>query len=311
MALTKQMGATATATGAGPGRRAVHSGSAAKRVGSGSRHRRGVTRWVVLGLLTLTMLVTLFPFFMAAINAVKTAQDFTAHGPLALPRSFDLTAIKNFWQNVNYTNKLGNSVLISGSVAIFGTAISVLNAYALGIGRIKARKALLVILLLATTIPQEALIYPLYYLAKAVDLYDTRFVVIIISTVMSSAFGTYLLASVLSAFPAEILEAARIDGASRWQVLRHVILPVIRPTLAVLMTFFFIWTWNDFFLPLIMLVSNDNQTASVALGSLQGQYTSSPTSLAAASLMGILPAVVFFLIFQRTLTRGAVAGAVK
>jgi raffinose/stachyose/melibiose transport system permease protein len=81
--------------------------------------------------------------------------------------------------------------------------------------------------------------------------------------------------------------------------------------LMVLMTFFFIWTWNDFFLPLVMLVSNDNQTASVALGSLQGQYTSSPTSLAAASLMGIVPAVLFFLIFQRTLTRGAVAGAVK
>lgn len=281
------------------------------RVVSASRHRRGAGRWIVLALLTLAVLATLFPFAMAATNAIKSVEDFTAHGPLGLPRSFDLTAIKDFWQEVDYTNKLLNSILISGAVAVAGTAISVLNAYALGIGRIKARRSLLVLLLLATTIPQEALIYPLYYLAKAVGLYDTRLVVIIISAVMSSAFGTYLLASVLSAFPPEILEAARIDGAGRWQVLRHVVIPVIRPTLMVLMTFFFIWTWNDFFLPLVMLVSNDNQTASVALGSLQGQYTSSPTSLAAAALMGILPAVAFFLIFQRTLTRGAVAGAVK
>jgi raffinose/stachyose/melibiose transport system permease protein len=265
----------------------------------------------VLVVLVLAALMTLFPFVLAAINAIKTADDYTAHGPLALPRSFDLSAIKDFWQNVGYTNKLLNSILISGSVAVLGTAISVLNAYALGIGRIKARNWLLVLLLLATTIPQEALIYPLYYLAKAVGLYDTRLVVIIITAVMMSAFGTYLLTSVMTAFPAEILEAARIDGAGRWQVLRHIVVPVIRPTLAVLMTFFFIWTWNDFFLPLVMLVSNDNQTASVALGSLQGQYTSSPTSLAAASLMGILPAVAFFLIFQRTLTRGAVVGAVK
>jgi raffinose/stachyose/melibiose transport system permease protein len=302
MTLTTEADATATITRPRP---------ATAGAGSASRHRRGVTRWIVLALLILAALATLFPFAMAAINAIKTVDDYTAHGPLALPRSFDLGAITDFWQEVDYTNKLVNSILISGSVAVLGTAISVLNAYAIGIGRIKARKSVLLLLLLATTIPQEALIYPLYYMAKAVNLYDTKLVVVIISAVMSSAFGTYLLASVLTAFPPEILEAARIDGAGRWQVLRHVVIPVIRPTLAVLMTFFFIWTWNDFFLPLVMLVSNDNQTASVALGSLQGQYTSSPTSLAAASLMGILPAVLFFLIFQRTLTRGAVAGAVK
>jgi raffinose/stachyose/melibiose transport system permease protein len=307
MTLTSEVGTGA----ARPGGRRVRPSSPADRARAGVRHRRGVTGWVVLVVLVLAALMTLFPFVLAAINAIKTGDDYTAHGPLALPRSFDLSAIKDFWQNVGYTNKLLNSILISGSVAVLGTAISVLNAYALGIGRIKARNWLLVLLLLATTIPQEALIYPLYYLAKAVGLYDTRLVVIIITAVMMSAFGTYLLTSVMTVFPAEILEAARIDGAGRWQVLRHIVVPVIRPTLAVLMTFFFIWTWNDFFLPLVMLVSNDNQTASVALGSLQGQYTSSPTSLAAASLMGILPAVAFFLIFQRTLTRGAVVGAVK
>lgn len=308
MALTEDLGASVTTR---PARRAAAKDSGSRRPDPASRHRRGATRWVVLALLVLAVLVTLFPFYLAAINAIKTGDDYAAHGALALPRSFDLTAIRDFWQNVDYTNKLENSILISGAVAVFGTAISLLNAYALGIGKIRARTVLLVCLLLATTIPQEAMIYPLYYLAKGVGLYDTKLVVIIISSVLSSAFGTYLLSSVLATFPPEILEAARIDGAGRWQVLRLVVVPVIWPTLAVLMTFFFIWTWNDFFLPLIMLVSNDNQTASVALGSLQGQYTTSPTSLAAASLMGILPAVAFFLIFQRTLTRGAVVGAVK
>lgn len=308
MALTEDLGASVTTR---PARRAAAKDSGSRRPDPASRHGRGATRWVVLALLVLAVLVTLFPFYLAAINAIKTGDDYAAHGALALPRSFDLTAIRDFWQNVDYTNKLENSILISGAVAVFGTAISLLNAYALGIGKIRARTVLLVCLLLATTIPQEAMIYPLYYLAKGVGLYDTKLVVIIISSVLSSAFGTYLLSSVLTTFPPEILEAARIDGAGRWQVLRLVVVPVIWPTLAVLMTFFFIWTWNDFFLPLIMLVSNDNQTASVALGSLQGQYTTSPTSLAAASLMGILPAVAFFLIFQRTLTRGAVVGAVK
>lgn len=310
MTLIKEV-ATTTTTATPRARRGLRRATNANRPGGGRWRGRGISQWIVMAVLVLATLISIFPFLLAAINAIKTAEDYTTNGPLGLPRSFDLTAIKDFWQNVDYTNKLINSILISGSVAVFGTLISLFNAYALGIGRIKARRALLLLLLLATTIPQEALIYPLYYMANNTGLYDTKLVVIIISAVMSSAFGTYLLSSVLASFPREILEAARIDGAGRWQVLRSIVAPVIWPTLTVLMTFFFIWTWNDFFLPLIMLTSNENQTASVALGSLQGQYTSSPTSLAAASLMGILPAVAFFLLFQRTLTRGAVAGAVK
>jgi raffinose/stachyose/melibiose transport system permease protein len=86
---------------------------------------------------------------------------------------------------------------------------------------------------------------------------------------------------------------------------------VLRPTLAVLATFFFIWTWNEFLLPLVLLVSNDRQTVSVAMGVLSGQFVSDETAKAAASLLGMAPTVIFFLIFQRTLTRGVVVGAVK
>jgi raffinose/stachyose/melibiose transport system permease protein len=135
--------------------------------------------------------------------------------------------------------------------------------------------------------------------------------VIIIFTVIQAAFGTYLLSSVLSTFPREILEAARIDGAGRWRVLWRVVVPVSRPTIAVLLTFFFIWTWNEFFLPLIFLISNQNQTVPEALALLQGQHIMNPTTTSAAALLGILPAILFFLIFQRTLARGIVAGAIK
>jgi raffinose/stachyose/melibiose transport system permease protein len=79
----------------------------------------------------------------------------------------------------------------------------------------------------------------------------------------------------------------------------------------VLMVFFFIWTWNEFFLPLIFLISNDNQTVPVALGVLQGQRLMDATMSSASALLGILPAILFFLIFQRTLTRGVTAGAIK
>lgn len=273
--------------------------------------RRGVSGWVVLAVVAACALLMLFPFWLALINAFKPGSEYIQDGPLALPTTLNFQALLDFWTGVNFNQKLLNSVIISGSVALIAAAISLLSAYAIGIGRIRGRVWILAIFMLAFTIPQEALVYPLFILTRSLGLYDTQLGVIIILAMLQSAFGTYMLASVLGSFPAEVLEAARIDGASRTQILLRIVLPLTRPTLAVLVTFFFIWTWNDFFLPLVLLPSAANQTVSVALGALSGQYTSDPTALAAASLAGILPAFIFFLIFQRTLMRGVNIGAIK
>ena len=264
-----------------------------------------------LVLLIVLVLGTLFPFFLALINAIKTGVDYAVGGPLSLPTTIDFSALQKFWTQADFARKLWNSVMISAGVAVFGVLISLLNAYAIGIGKVRGSRIILVILLLGIILPQESIIYPLYYMAKATGLYDTQLVVIIIFSVILSAFGTYMLSSVLGSFPREILEAAEIDGASRWQVLWFVVVPVLRPTLMVVGTFFFIWTWNEFLIPLVMLVSNNNQTVSVAMGLTRGQNMSDPILQAAASLLGIAPTVVFFLIFQRTLTRGVAVGSVK
>ncbi|UVS79483.1 carbohydrate ABC transporter permease [Actinokineospora sp. UTMC 2448] len=277
----------------------------------GRRGKRGAGGWAVLALVAGVGLLMLFPFWIAVINAFKPAQDYIANGPVSLPTELDFSALADFWSGVDFNRKLLNSAVISGSVALIAVTLSLLSAFAIGIGRIRGRVWILALFMLAFTIPQEALVYPLFVLTRDLGLYDTMTGVIIILAVLQSAFGTYMLSSVLGAFPPEVLEAARLDGASRFQVLRLVVLPLTRPTMAVLVTFFFIWTWNDFFLPLVLLPSADNQTVSVALGALSGQYTSDPTALAAASLAGILPALVFFLLFQRTLMRGVNLGAVK
>ncbi len=290
---------------------AVTSSISAQAVSVHHGQKKGIGRWIVLAILVVFLAGTLFPFFLAAFNAIKTPADYAANGPLAFPRSFDLTALKNFWATVDFPRKLFNSVFISACTAILAVVLSLLNAYAIGIGRVRGGQALLVILLIAIMAPQEALVYPLYYMAKQVGLFDSMFSVILIIGVLHTAFGTYLLSSVLTTFPREIIEAAQIDNASRWQILWMVIVPVLRPTLAVLATFFFIWTWNEFLIPLVFLVSNNNQTVSVAMGVLTGANTQDPTAIAAASLLGITPTIIFFLIFQRTLTRGVAVGAVK
>ncbi|WP_307801138.1 carbohydrate ABC transporter permease [Microbispora triticiradicis] len=268
-------------------------------------------RWAVLGALVLLAAVMLVPFAIVTLNAFKSPAEYSSGGPLSLPHGLYLDGIVAFWQRVDFGLKLWNSLLISGVVAVAAVLLSVLNAYALGIGRVRGRLWLLVLFLVANTLPQEALVYPLYYLAKQAGLYDSRLAVILIFTVIQGAFGTYLLSSVLGRFPRGILEAAELDGASRWRILWGIVVPISRPTLMVLLIFFFIWTWNEFFLPMVFLISNDNQTVPVALGVLQGEKMMDATMSSASALLGIVPAVAFFLIFQRTLTRGITVGAIK
>lgn len=281
------------------------------RVPHSAQTIRRVGNYLALIALLAVLLITLFPFAMVTMNAFKAPADYSSNGPLSLPQSIYLQSIVDFWQRVDFTGKLINSAVISITVAVFGVGLSLLNAFALGIGRVKGRIWFLVLFLMANTLPQEALAYPLYYFAKLTNTYNTQLSVILIFVVIQSAFGTYLLSSVFSAFPKEILDAAFIDGCSKLQLLFKIVLPNSIPTLAVLFVFFFIWTWNEFFLPMVLLVSNSRWTVPLAIAILQGQHNMDVTTSSASALLGLLPCIVFFILFQRTLTRGITAGSVK
>lgn len=281
-----------------------------------SKRRRGAARrrpidWLMLAFGIVVALLIIAPFYLIVVNSFKSPADYSNGGPLALPTQFYTDGIVAFWERVNFPEKVWNSIFISGTVAVLAVLISMLNAFAIGIGRVRGRSWVVLLFLLANLLPQEALLYPLYYMFKAVGLYNNVWSVIIIFTVIQAAFGTYLLSAVYGTFPKEILEAASIDGASRWQILWRVIFPISRPTLSVLLIFFFIWTWNEFLIPLTFLVSNANQTVPVAISVLQGDRLMDVTTTSASALLGLIPTLLFFLIFQRTLTRGITAGAVK
>jgi len=281
------------------------------RRGRGGMHKKKGVDWLMLTFAVVAAILIIAPFYLILVNSFKSPSDYSNSGPLSLPTGIYLDGIAAFWERVNFPEKVWNSFFISGAVAVLAVLISVLNAFAIGIGRVRGRSWVVLLFLLANLLPQEALLYPLYYMFKAVGLYNNVWSVIIIFTVIQAAFGTYLLASVYGTFPKEVLEAASIDGAGRWQILWRVIFPISRPTLSVLLIFFFIWTWNEFLIPLTFLVSNANQTVPVAISVLQGDRLMDVTTTSASALLGLIPTLIFFLIFQRTLTRGITAGAVK
>ncbi len=266
---------------------------------------------LALGGLVVLLIVMLFPIVVVTINSFKTEDEYYASGPLALPQSLNLDVLQTTWASTDYTTKLVNSTVISLSVAVLASLLSLLNAFALSIGRVKGRAFLIVFFLMAITLPPESLVYPLYYMFKQLGIYDTQLSVILISAAFHSAYGTYLMSSVLNTFSKDLLEAAKIDGANKLQLLFRIVMPLSWPALSVLFVFFFIWTWNDFFLPLIFLISNAKQTVPLAVVMAQGERNILVTRQSAAALLGIVPCILFFLLFQRTLARGVTAGSVK
>lgn len=275
------------------------------------RFHKGAGRWVILVLCGLFALFMISPFILMLLNAFKTSGDYSMNGPLSWPQEFNFDGVATFWERTSFTNKLWNSLWTAGLVSVFAAFLSLLNAYAIGVGKVKGSSVLVGLFLIGNLLPQEMMIYPLFTMAQSVGLNDNLWSIVIIFTVIQSAFGTYLLSSVMGTFPSALLEAAELDGASRWRILWDVVFPIVRPTMGVLMVFFFIWTWNEFFIPLVMLTSNVNQTVPIALSSMQGDRMLDVPTLNAGALLSLIPTFIFFLIFQRTLSRGVTAGAVK
>lgn len=276
-----------------------------------NRTKRTPLNWLMLALAVGVAVAMAAPFLLLVLNAFKTGADYSTNGPLAWPTSFTFDAFTSYLSRVDFPRALWNSVLSSTVIAFAGTALALLASYAIGIGRIRANTAITALLLVATMVPHEALIYPLFYGAQATGLLNSIWSIVVVFIVLWAAYGTYILSSVMSTFPREVLEAAAIDGAGRWRILWTVVFPIVRPTLTVLVVFTFIWSWNEFYIPLILLGDPASQTVPIALSTLRGQHSIDITVVNAGSLLSLIPTLVFFLIFQRTISRGVTAGAVK
>ena len=170
---------------------------------------------------------------------------------------------------------------------------------------------LFLLLVFGLLIPLEAMIVPLYFDLRSVDLADTYWAVILPEIGFSVAFGAFWMRAYFLSSPRVLVEAARLDGASSLQTLTRILMPLARPQMLTLGVLFFVWNWNDFLLPLVMLSGSQLQTAPISLVFFQGQHTTNYTYLAAGALIVIAPVVAVYVGLQRSFSRGVLAGAVK
>jgi raffinose/stachyose/melibiose transport system permease protein len=183
--------------------------------------------------------------------------------------------------------------------------------YAFARYRFRGKSLAFIYLLLGLVVPLQALVIPLFYLMREIGLLDSLWALILPQIAMSMSFGTLLMREAFSDVPREVVEAAVLDGAGSWRVLWEIMFPLARPFVGTLSLMFFIWTWNEFLLPLVVNVDPAYQTLPVGLLFFQQQWTSNIPLTAAGATIIFLPLTVVFIIFQRQMIEGLTQGAIK
>jgi len=202
-----------------------------------------------------------------------------------------------------------NSILVSICVTALSALVSALAAYPLAKMRFRGREAIFYLLLATLIVPVQLTYIPSFVLAVNVfHYYDTILALVFPS--LASAFNIFLMRQAFKGVPNELIDAARIDGASELRIWWSVLLPIVRPSLAAVAIFTFVISWNDFLWPSLMLHTRENMTLPVGLAALQGLFSSDFRSIAAGVAMTVIPILVFFVAAQRYFIRG-LAGAVK
>ncbi len=209
-----------------------------------------------------------------------------------------------------------DQLLISSGLIVLGVVpVSVLFATMAGYGLAKLDKGrggwFYLVFVLGLTLPFEAVITPLYYEIKALGLLNTRFAIILPLIGLYMPFGVYWMRTHFINVPKELGESAQIDGATEWDQFWQVQVPLARPAIMSLTILMFLWTWNQFLLPVVLVQDPLQRTMAGALGAFQGQWGTDIPLLCAGALLILTPTVVVFLIFQRQFSSALLQGAVK
>jgi len=261
--------------------------------------------------LAVLLTFVLFPFLWALSTSFKHQSDIVGETFRYLPDPFTFTNYVNVWQLNKFSTYFGNSLMIATVSVIFILLLSVLNGYAMSRFDFKGRRAFTVLLLCTQLMPVVLFIIPLFLLFKSVGLMNTPYAIMLFYIVSQVPFNTLLMKGFINGIPKEIDEAAMVDGAGRLRVMFTMVTPLILPGIVATSAFAFIGCWNEFLVAFSFITSAENFTIPVGLKFLIGEYSIDYASLAAGSVIGLVPPVIMFAYIQRFLIDGLGSGAVK
>lgn len=267
--------------------------------------------WLTYGLLGAFFLGAVFPLWWSFVMGTRQASDINAVPPVVIPGPNFITNLVKVFETVDFAKALLNSVIISGAITVSVVFFSTLAGFAFAKLSFKGRNPLMIAVIATMAIPTQLGIIPLFMVVADLKLTNTLGAVIIPGLV--SAFGVFFMRQYLvDVIPDELIEAARVDGASMWKTFWHVGIPSARPAMAVLGLFIFMGTWTDFLWPLLVLGPKNPsvQTALAALAA-SGGHTPDYSMMLTGAVISIIPLLILFLLAGKQLIAGIMSGAVK
>ena len=256
------------------------------------------------------LMFALAPYLWMVLTSIKPNAEISSFPVQYLPESPTLTHYGVLLAKTSFATNLGHSLVIALGAVALGLGVSVPAAYAFSRYRFRGRKSTLVMFLVINMVPVVLLIIPLFVMMRMFGLLDTHLGIVMGHATFAIPFSVWMMTSYFNALPLELDEAALIDGASRLQTIRHVVLPLAMPGIVTTGIYIFVNSWNEYLFAM-MLSGQNVKSVTVALQSFIGEFSVQWGLLTAGGTLIAIPVTLLFLIIQRRLIGGLTAGAVK
>lgn len=269
-----------------------------------------ITTWIGNIFVILLVLVMLTPVIYMIFMSFRTGEEIAAD-PLGLPSSLYFGNYINTLANMDYVRAVINSIGLTLSVTVIVALVGSMAAYPLARNTNRWGQAFIMLVALGLATPAFVTITPIYVIFRNIGLLDSYLGIILAFTALNLPLAVFFYVGFIGAVPRELEEAAKLDNCSDFQIFWHVIRPLLGPATATLSLFVMLMVWNDFTYPLLLLTDPDKFTVMIAVYRFVGNHNIEPDLLFPAAVLGSLPLLILFMIFQRRIVSGVTAGAVK
>jgi len=270
-----------------------------------------ISKIVIFAIMLLIAMTSIYFLFFMIINSFKTQTDYIL-SPLALPKEINFSNYEMMYKSYNIVKLFANSLIIVSSAIFIEILLCSLAAYAFAKTKFKGKNLIFLFFISMMIIPFQVLMLPLYMMFAKINLINTRISLIIIYSAVLIPFALYFLTTNFRKIPNEVMESARIDGASYFRIYWSIILPIGKPALITLFILDYVWIWNELVLGLIFLQSEEVKTITVAAATILGnRYSFNHPLLLTGLFLSCLPILILYSFAARFIMKGATAGAVK
>lgn len=271
--------------------------------------RRRLHNGILAVVILLLALICAIPLWVVLINSFKTPSDMTMD-PFGLPRSWSLSNYQQAFESLPIGQAFLNTIIVTVLSVVVEVLVGAMAAYGMIMKKSRFTAAVGAFLMLSFVIPGQTLIIPQYKMLANTGLVDNLLSLVVIYSA-GACFCYYLIVGYMRGLPQSLFEAAKLDGAGPWRIFFQIVLPLIRPILITSIVFQTMGAWNDFMTANIYLQSVDKQTIIVQVFAAQGRFNTNWPLFMAVTTVALIPVFVFFLISQKWIVSGLVAGSVK